>query len=150
MQVSLHMKDELSAILAHKGNRIFSVLPTITVADAVKVMVEHRIGSLLVMQGSRPIGIFTERDAMCRVLHKRADAETTTVAEVMTPDPICVSADTTVEDAMSLMTERRFRRLPVVDKDDRVIGLISIGDLTKWVVRDNDELVRYITGTYPG
>jgi CBS domain-containing protein len=143
------MKDHLDAILHQKGRRVHSVGPLTTVAEAVRIMVNERIGSLLVIDGGRPIGIFTERDAMCRVLHVGRDSSTTMITQVMTPNPVTVSPWTTVEDAMVIMTERHFRRLPVV-ANGKVLGLISIGDLTKWVVRDNDQLVEYITGTYPG
>jgi CBS domain-containing protein len=143
------MKDHLDAILMQKGRKVHSIPPLTTVEEAVRIMVNERIGSLLVLDGPRLIGIFTERDALCRVLHVGRDPKTTMITQVMTSNPVTVSPWATVEEAMVIMTERHFRRLPVV-AEGKVLGLISIGDLTKWVVRDNEQLVGYITGTYPG
>jgi CBS domain-containing protein len=143
------MKDELKSILDAKGHRVFGVSPDTSVEEAVRLMVEQRIGSVLVMNGQTPIGIFTERDVMCRVLDPRLDPVETKISQVMTRNPITVSPRTTVEEAMVLMTGRRLRRLPVVE-NGRVLGMISIGDLTKWVVRDNEQLLSYIVGSYPG
>lgn len=143
------MKDQLSALLRHKGKTVHHVTPTTKVAEAVRLMVEHRIGSLVVLEGERLVGIFTERDALLRVLHPRRSPETTQVSEVMTANPVTVTPIVTVEEAMGIMTERRLRRLPVIE-DGKMVGLISIGDLTKWAIRENEHLAGYIWGKYPG
>jgi CBS domain-containing protein len=105
-----------------------------------------------VVENGQPIGMFTERDVLVRVVDGERDANKTLVSEVMTRDLIVVRPETSVSDAMSIITHRRCRHLPVMDADT-VIGLVSIGDLTRWVTRHQEveieDLVRYITGSYP-
>ncbi len=143
------MKEHLSAILEHKGNTVHVIPSESTVAQAVRVMVEKRIGSIVVVEGDVIVGIFTERDALNRVLDAGRSPSFTRIRDVMTRRPVVVSPDMTVEQAMVIMTERRLRRLPVIDRG-RLVGIISIGDLTKWVVRENTHLQSYIWPQYPG
>jgi CBS domain-containing protein len=142
------MKEALSSVLAVKGNVVHSVAPTLSVAEAVRQMVDKRIGSVLVMEGEALVGIFTERDALTRVLHAGRDPRSTAVHEVMTHKPFVAPTTMTVEEAMANMTERRLRRIPIA-REGRIVGLISIGDLTKWAIRENEQLVHYISGDYP-
>ena len=146
------MKDTLAAVLAHKGTMVHCVVPGATVLDAVRKMNEEHIGALLVCNGGDVLGIFTERDILCRVLDSHRDPATTTVAEVMTTDLVAVSPNTRVEEAMAVITERRCRHLPVLEDGD-LVGLVSIGDLTRWVSRHQEghikDLVNFITGKYP-
>ena len=145
--------DNVAHVLADKGHHVETVSPESTVLEAVARMNERRIGSVLVTDRYRPgqvyqpIGIFTERDVMVRVLARGLDPATTHVGDVMTRDPVTIHARATVAEAMCLVTEKRCRHLPVVD-DTGLCGLISIGDLTKWVVRDQrrtiEDLYRYI------
>jgi signal-transduction protein with cAMP-binding, CBS, and nucleotidyltransferase domain len=114
----------------------------------------RRVGALLVVDASgRMCGIFTERDVLTRVLDAGRDPQTTTVAQVMTPSPMTVSPETRVADAMELITSRRVRHLPVVD-DDRLVGMISIGDLLRWVSVCQEEELRafqeYVAGAAAG
>ncbi len=113
---------------------IHSVPPDAPVADCVQKMSSERIGALTVMEGERLLGIFTERDALTRVLAAGRDPGATRVSEVMTRDPQCVSPGTSVRDAMQIVTARRFRHLPVV-ANGRVLAIISSGDLTHWLVK---------------
>jgi CBS domain-containing protein len=142
------MKEQLSAVLAVKGNTVHRLSATATVADAVDLMFERRIGSVVIMDGKTIAGIFTERDAMNRVLKSRLDSRRTPLREVMTRDVVFGSPSMTVEDALVLMAERRLRRLPVLHNGE-LVGLISIGDLARWVVRENENLTNYIYGKYP-
>ncbi len=147
------MYASLSAILADKGNAVYSVSPTDTVQDAVNVMVARNVGAVLVLEGgNRPVGIFTERDVLVRVVGEGKHASSVLVSEVMTPDFFVVKPSLSVREAMSIVTETRCRHLPVVE-NGLVVGVISIGDLTKWVARDSEieirHLVNYITGQYP-
>lgn len=148
------MKDPVSRILEDKGRVVHTVGPEATVEAAVEQMNEARIGSLVVVEKERPVGIFTERDVLVRVVAARRDAAATKVAEVMTRDPLTIRPETTVGDAMVIVTERRCRHLPVVDPRRRLAGLVSIGDLTRWMVRDQERLIEdlenYIHGVYPG
>ncbi len=98
-------------------------------------MTAGKIGALMVMDGGRLTGIFTERDALNKVLAASLDPANTRVSEVMTKDPYCIGPTTTVGEAMQLITERRFRHLPIVD-NGRVLAVVSSGDLTRWLVQD--------------
>ena len=144
------MERAIGAVLAEKsrGAGTVTVEPDATVTAAVRRMNEQRIGSLLVMEGDRLVGIFTERDVLVRVIAGPYDPDTTPVREVMTRKVMTVTRDTSVGAAMQLMTNNRWRHLPIVD-DGKVIGVVSIGDLTWWLVRDQrlliDDLVRYIS-----
>jgi CBS domain-containing protein len=146
------VKDTLVAVLARKGSKVHCVVPEVTVLAAVRKMNEERIGALLVCDGSDVLGIFTERDILCRVVDSTRDPATTEVAEVMTNELIAVPPDTLVEEAMAVITEKRCRHLPVID-DGNLVGLVSIGDLTSWVSRHQEghikDLLNFITGKYP-
>lgn len=142
------MADKVSAILADKGSDVATVAPGATVAEAVALMNERSIGSLLVTEGDRLVGIFTERDVLRRVVAARRDPDTTLVRDVMTDDLIVISPTTEVEDAMRIVTDRRCRHLPVVE-GRKLVGMISIGDLTRWTIRHQQaeiqDLVSYMT-----
>lgn len=148
------MNYPLSAVLESKEKRgLFVVSPSVTVMEAVAVMNREKIGSVLVMEEGALAGIFTERDVLVRVVAAERDAARTRVEEVMTSEIVGVRLKTTVDEAMQIITAKRCRHLPVIDEDERVVGLISIGDVTRWVVRDREnhieELTAYITGSYP-
>jgi CBS domain-containing protein len=118
-----------------EGKAIHSVGPDTPVTECVRLMTSGKIGALIVMDGERLIGIFTERDALNKVLAGGLDPGNTKVSEVMTTDPYCIRPTTTVGDAMKLITKRRFRHLPIVD-NGKVLAIVSSGDLTHWLVRD--------------
>jgi len=127
--------EPLSKLMQERRASIHSVTPDTTVTECVRQMNELKIGAMLVMEGERLAGIFTERDAMTRVLGGGLDPTRTPVAEVMSSDPVCVSPSTTLAEARALVTTKRIRHLPVVD-DGKVVGMVSSGDLTHWLVRD--------------
>ena len=114
---------------------VYSVGPDSTVAECVRAMTAKRIGALIVMDGERLVGIFTERDALNRVLAAGLDPVSTKISAVMTKDPFCIPPGTTVAEAMELVTQRRFRHLPIVE-NGKVLAVISSGDLTHWLVKD--------------
>ncbi|MGB7541730.1 MAG: CBS domain-containing protein [Burkholderiales bacterium] len=114
---------------------IHSVGPDTPVTACVRTMTAEKIGALIVMDGERLIGIFTERDALNKVLAAGLDPVSTKVSEVMTKDPYCIPPTTTVGEAMELVTKRRFRHLPVVE-NGKVLAVVSSGDLTHWLVKD--------------
>jgi CBS domain-containing protein len=124
--------------------------PHETIAEAARYMTENSIGALVVLEQDHVVGIFTERDVMFRVVTMRLDPASTPVKDVMTPNPVCVLPTLSVDEAMVLVTERRFRHLPVVE-NGKLRGLISSGDLTRWVVRDMEQQIEdlnaYITDT---
>lgn len=118
-----------------EGEAIHSVGPDAPVAECVRTMTAKRIGALMVMDGDRLVGIFTERDALNRVLGAGLDPASTKIAEVMTKDPYSIPPGTTIGEAMELVTQRRFRHLPIVE-NGKVLAVVSSGDLTHWLVQD--------------
>jgi len=110
-----------------------SVGPDTPVSECVQLMTKAKIGSLVILDGEKLAGIFTERDALNKVLAGGLDPARTKVSQVMTTDPFCIPAGTTVGDALKLISERRFRHLPVID-EGRFITVVSSGDLTHWLV----------------
>jgi Predicted signal-transduction protein containing cAMP-binding and CBS domains len=143
----------IATLLNEKSEAVYAVGPDATVEIAVAEMNRQRIGSVLIKEGARLVGIFTERDVLTRIVATGKDPKSTPVREVMTADFLAITADTRIEEAMQLITERRVRHLPVLD-GDRVAGLISIGDITRWLLKINqmeaENLRRYAFGDYPG
>ncbi len=121
--------------LIGENKAIYSVGPDTLVTECVRTMSTKKIGALIVMKSERLVGIFTERDALNKVLAVGLEPNKTKVSDVMTKDPYSVSPTTTVGDAMELVTRRHFRHLPVV-KDGKVLAVVSSGDLTHWLVKD--------------
>lgn len=134
------MNDPIARVLESKGSSVETVSPDTTVLAAVRQMNERKIGALLVTERGRPIGIFTERDVLVRVVAAGLDPVMTPVKEVMTRNPVVVRSEVTVNEAMRVSTGRRCRHLPVID-DGGLRGLISIGDLTSWVVRHQQRTI---------
>jgi CBS domain-containing protein len=118
------------SVLLNKANRpAVSVLKTAKVIDAVNVMVEHKVGAAIVLENGRPIGIFSERDVMTRVLSRKLDPATTPVAEVMTSPVVPIASDADPLEAIQLMRDKHIRHLPVVDAEGKVVGMLSIRHL---------------------
>jgi CBS domain-containing protein len=116
-------------ILAKKGSSVLSIGPAASVYDAARLMNDHKVGSLLVTEGERLVGIFTERDILQRVVAQRRDPVETAVADVMTGEVACCRLHTALEEARGVMKNRRIRHLPVVSDEGQILGLVSIGDL---------------------
>jgi len=129
-------RDEfLSTLLDAEAPAIHSVSPDTSVTECVQKMNELDIGAMLVMENEQLVGIFTERDAITKVLGAGLEPTYTKVSAVMSHNPICVSPSTTLDEAMTIVSHQRIRHLPVV-KDGKVLGMISSGDLTHWLVED--------------
>ena len=111
--------------------------------ECVQRMNELRIGAMLVMENDSLLGIFTERDALTRVLGAGLEPSRTKIASVMTTNPTCVEPSTPLDEARAIITQQRVRHLPVV-QDGRVVGMVSSGDLTHWLVRDQSMDIREI------
>lgn len=147
---AMHVKD----ILNQKGREVYSVSPGDTVYDAIAKMAEYNIGALLVMKEDRMVGIISERDYRNKVILQGRTSKTTNVSEIMTPDVVYVNSSDTINLCMQLMTQKKIRHLPVLD-DDKVTGVISIGDVIKTVIATQkseiDSLRNYISsgGGYP-
>lgn len=143
------MDTTLHEVLGEKGQDIYSVNADATVQDAVNVMVQNRVGCVLVMENDQVKGLFTERDLMTRVVHEGKDPKTTPIGDVMTTEIATVSPQMRIDEAMSLCTKKRLRHLPVYD-DNKLVGIVSTGDLTKAAVGEQehkiDDLTSYIYG----
>lgn len=136
-------------LLDRKGPTVHSVAPSVSVADAVRVMNQHKVGSILVVDHGRIVGIFTERDVLTRVVAAGRNPYATPVREVMTGNLITITAETTVERVMDIFATKRCRHLPVL-QGETLLGLISIGDISRWLVdvhrSEAEHLRQYIAG----
>lgn len=136
-------------ILEAKGNQIWSVTPDSNVFDALKLMADKNIGALLVLENDELVGIMSERDYARKVVLVGKSSKDCSVRDIMTAKVVFLRSDQTAQDCMALMTDKRFRHMPVFD-DDKLMGIISIGDLVKAVISDQEftiqQLVNYISG----
>ena len=133
-------------LLDRKGDEIISITKDASVFDAIKLMADRGVGSLLVMDGDELKGIVTERDYARKVIIKGRSSESTPVADIMTTDLVTASLTQSVNDCMTLMSERRIRHLPVL-VDGKVAGMISIGDLVQAIISDQQEEIEQL-GSY--
>jgi len=133
----------IKQVIAAKSREIVSVKPTATVYDALKLMADEDIGALLVMEQDRLLGIFSERDYARRVALEGKSSRDILVKEIMTGRVVCLQPSQTVQEAMALMTEVRCRHLPVVE-DHKVIGVVSIGDLVKEIISEQEFLIQQL------
>jgi CBS domain-containing protein len=145
-------KVPVSTLLGEKSASIFCVTEETSIEQAVSEMNRQRIGSVVVKKGRTVCGIFTERDVLTRVVSAGREPKATQVSEVMTESFQFISPDTSVEDAMQMMTNKRVRHLPVL-ADGQLRGMISIGDVTRWLLKVNEmeaeNLRRYVFAEYP-
>jgi CBS domain-containing protein len=136
-------------LLAQNVRPVCAIAPDATVFDAIAKMAEQDIGSLLVMEGDKLVGIITERHYARNVMLKGKASPTTPVRDIMERRVVCARPDQTVEQCMALMSEKRVRHLPVLE-EKKVIGIVSIGDLVKSIISDQqfiiDQLVHHIHG----
>jgi CBS domain-containing protein len=149
----MDVSGNISAILGQKGGGIFSVSPDATVYEAIEMMDDKNVGALLVMEGDKLVGMFSERDYTRKIVLRGKRSRETKVAEIMSTNLSVTHSDEPVEKCLRLMTDKRIRHLPVVD-GDKVTGVISIGDLVKWVISCQSatiaHLENYISGGYTG
>jgi CBS domain-containing protein len=143
-------------LLSEKGSRaedVWSVSPDDTVFRALEVMAERNVGALVVLEGQRLVGVLSERDYARKVILRGLASRDMRVRDLMTPEVVTVGPDDTVAGCMQLMTDGRFRHLPVLD-GARVIGVVSIGDVVKTIMADQafeiEQLQGYISGTTGG
>lgn len=143
------MNTSIATLLEGKGRALHTVSAGVTVFEAVQKMNQHRIGAMLVQDGPRLTGIFTERDALTRVIAASLDPKTTPLAKVMTTNVLTVGPDATVQQVMDIFAEKRCRHLPVL-QDGQLTGVISIGDVSRWVANvhraEAESLRQYIAG----
>ena len=149
----MHIPGTIDSLLNQKCTSLWSIPPNSTVFDAIRLMADKNIGALMVMDDGRLVGMFTERDYTRNVILKGKSSKSTAVKEILSAPVISVDPTYTVEECMRLMTENRIRHLPVVD-GDRVVGIVSIGDLVNWIISAQhlaiSQMEDYISGKYPG
>ena len=140
----------LKQLLESKNNKLASVAPDQTVLRALEIMAEHDVGALLVLDGKRLAGVFSERDYARKVILQGKSSSHTKVSEVMSGKVVYVTLDRTIEECMAIMTEKHFRHLPVLDDAHNVVGIVSIGDLIKETISQQkfiiSQLENYISG----
>ncbi|MGD8453039.1 MAG: CBS domain-containing protein [Phycisphaerae bacterium] len=130
-------------ILEKKGTRVHSVSVDATVHEAASLMNDHRIGGLVVTAGDKVVGIFTERDILCRVVAARRDPMSIHVRDVMTAPVACCTPATTWAECRAVMRQRRIRHLPVVE-GERLHGIVSIGDILEVTEAEHQQTIRYL------
>lgn len=128
-------------ILAAKGGEVVSIGPESTALEALTLMAEKNIGAVMVVNSAgETVGIFSERDFARKIIVKGRSCETTRVKEIMTPRVICADPGMTIEESMKVMTENRFRHLPVREKG-RLTGVVSIGDVVKALIQEQEKII---------
>jgi CBS domain-containing protein len=139
----------VAQLLRTKGQQVLSVSPDMPVFEALGVMADKNVGALLVVEGERLVGVFSERDYARKVILKGKSSKDTPVQEIMSSHVLYVRPEQTIEDCMALMTDKRVRHLPVME-EGRVVGVISIGDVVKAIIAEQEfiieQLQNYITG----
>lgn len=146
------LQIKVDKILAQKGHEVVTIDPEATVFDSIAKMVDHNVGSILIVEGDQVLGIFTERDYLREIALKGRTSRETPVKTVMTEKVICVNPNYTIEECLAVMTNQKCRHLPVM-RDGHLDGIVSIGDCVKRLSEDAIERVNhleeYITGEYP-
>jgi CBS domain-containing protein len=139
----------VNVLLKRRDSAVFRVAPEVLVFDGLKLLAEHGVGAMLVMEQDRLVGIFSERDYTRKVALQGRNSRETTVADIMTRDVVSVGPDTGTRVCMTLMSQKKIRHLPVVD-GDKVLGLISIRDIMDDIIADHEQTISqlqsYITG----
>jgi CBS domain-containing protein len=134
----------LSQLLQAKGQEVYSVSPETTVYAALELMAEKNIGAVLVLDEGRVVGIFSERDYARRVVLQGKSSRDTAVADVMTAEVVCARPNLSVEKCLALMTDKRFRHVPVLDEAEQLIGIVSIGDVVKAMLNQQQIIINHL------
>jgi CBS domain-containing protein len=148
----MEIAGSVGAILAHKGTAVWSIAPNSMIFDAIELMADKNVGALPVVSDAKLVGMISERDYTRKVALKGKSSKETPVREIMTQEVVTVNVGDTVSECMRVMTDSRIRHLPVMDGEN-MVGLVSLGDLVKWIISAQtatiEALQRYITGDYP-
>jgi CBS domain-containing protein len=148
----MELAGTIGSLIGNKGGQVWSLEPAASVYDAIAMMAEKQVGALAIIERGKLLGIVSERDYARKVILKGKSSKETPVTEIMSSPVITVTPTHTVGECMRIITEKRFRHLPVVE-GDRVVAMVSIGDLVNWVISEQQETINhleaYISGT-PG
>lgn len=136
------VKEILKAKPVHVG-AIFSVEPNTIVYKAIEMMSEKNIGGLLITENGKLVGIFTERDYARKLILKGKSSKDTQIGELMTKNPFTVNSESSIEECMQIMSDKRFRHLPVVD-GDTITGIISIGDVVRFIIEEQKATIEHL------
>jgi CBS domain-containing protein len=134
-------KESMSELLEEHNATIHSVNPDVSVTECVRLMNEKQIGAMLVIENESLLGIFTERDAITKVLGAGLEPSITMISAVMSHNPTCITPLTTLDEAMAIVSNQHIRHLPVM-QNGNVLGMVSSGDLTHWLVEDRAGEIR--------
>jgi CBS domain-containing protein len=148
----MNLVDTVRSVLKQKDQNIWSVSPEVWVYEAIQMMADKHVGALLVITEGKLLGIISERDYARKVILQGKSSKQTQVKKIMTSPVIFVGPEHIVEDCMRIMTNNRIRHLPVIE-NEKVAGIVSIGDLVKWIISAHEETIHqlqhYIAGSYP-
>jgi CBS domain-containing protein len=149
----MNLVDTVRLVLKQKGQIVWSVSPEDCVYDAIEIMANKHVGALMVVSEGKLVGVVSERDYARKVILQGKSSKQTLVKEIMTSPAIFLTPEQTVEDGMRVMTDKHIRHLPIVENGE-VLGVVSIGDLVKWVISAQQQTISqlhgYITSSYPG
>lgn len=134
----------VSQMLASKGSAVYTIAPDASVFDALALMAEKDIGALVVVEGDRVTGIFSERDYARKIVLLGKTSRETPVRDIMTPEVICVTPHQSADKCMAIMTDKHIRHLPVLAADGRLAGVISIGDVVKAIISDQRVMINHL------
>lgn len=134
---------KINLILEKKGRQVYSVTSQTSVFDALQVMLEKNISALLIMEKEELLGIFTERDYARKLILQGKSSKETMISEIMTRDLLTLSINSTIDQCMEIMTDKKIRHLPVLE-NNYVIGMISIGDVVKFIIEDQKQTIQQL------
>jgi CBS domain-containing protein len=140
----MNFPNPVSMLLRHKGNQVFSIPSDASVYSAIELMAEKNVGSLLVIDDNRLVGIVSERDYTRKVILMERSSKNTFVREIMTPSPITIAGETSVDEAMQIMRDNHIRHLPVLDSERHVAGVLSMRDLLNSIVSSQSNTIEHM------
>jgi signal-transduction protein with cAMP-binding, CBS, and nucleotidyltransferase domain len=145
----MELTGKIGSLIGKKGGQVWSLESTVSVYDAIAMMAEKAVGALPIIDGGKLVGIVSERDYARKVILKGRSSKETAVTEIMTSPVVSVSPSQTIEDCMRIITEKRIRHLPVME-GDRIVGIVSIGDLVNWVITEQREAIQHLEAYIAG
>lgn len=145
----MELTGKIGSVIGKKGGQLWSLAPTASVYDAIALMAEKEIGAVPIIEDGKLVGIVSERDYARKVFLKGKASRETSVTEIMSSPVFSVTPSQTVEECMHIVTEKRFRHLPVVE-GGRIVGMVSIGDLVNWVITEQKETIHHLEAFIAG